>query len=482
MGVLQSLGDMFASGFTGQNTQDVIDKSDMMRAQMEDVQAQVPLRGAQTQKALADADAARSAATKAAKAQEAQDRIREGSADPNYKPSLGDLMDAAGGNYDQVTAGMGHAQEQGFRSTLADPNADPSLRLAAQAGVKGEVPNPYVALPNNAIDLRNLAPPGAKPNEILSQTGAATVSQKLSVADLNQAKLLAAKADSGSLSAMTPDEIWFLAHATNSGAPAPAFGMGKNEDRRLFLKARAQDAAGQSVTYESLGMKPPAGGAAPSAAGKLSPTVAADAMVGHTTDVKAAQTAINKTTQMLTMMNSQEVTAMRNYDLALGLAEKLGRENGSLLNKALNDWKTGVQSDPATTAFVSALQTAHDEIAKIRSGAVSAQGITDAGRKAADSIVSPNMNLSTLRALRPVISTDIQNVRKGYQTSIGAARSVIANPSGGGIAGPAGEAAAAAATDELPPAAAATLKAGKITHFGNGQKWTLQDGKPVQVP
>jgi hypothetical protein len=40
----------------------------------------------------------------------------------------------------------------------------------------------------------------------------------------------------------------------------------------------------------------------------------------------------------------------------------------------------------------------------------------------------------------------------------------------------------AAATDgELPPAARAKLKEGVVTTFGNGQSWTLQNGKPVRM-
>ena len=37
------------------------------------------------------------------------------------------------------------------------------------------------------------------------------------------------------------------------------------------------------------------------------------------------------------------------------------------------------------------------------------------------------------------------------------------------------------AAPELPPAAASSLKGGHETTFGNGQVWTLQDGKPVKV-
>ena len=37
------------------------------------------------------------------------------------------------------------------------------------------------------------------------------------------------------------------------------------------------------------------------------------------------------------------------------------------------------------------------------------------------------------------------------------------------------------AAAQLPPAARAALKEGQVTTFGNGQKWTLQGGQPVQV-
>lgn len=41
---------------------------------------------------------------------------------------------------------------------------------------------------------------------------------------------------------------------------------------------------------------------------------------------------------------------------------------------------------------------------------------------------------------------------------------------------------AQATQSQLPPAAVAALKEGQVTTFKNGQKWTLQGGKPVQVP
>lgn len=63
------------------------------------------------------------------------------------------------------------------------------------------------------------------------------------------------------------------------------------------------------------------------------------------------------------------------------------------------------------------------------------------------------------------------------------ARFLALTQPGGAAPAPAAPAAAApaAATPALPPEAAKQLKQGVVTTFGNGQKWTLQGGKPVQV-
>lgn len=478
---MPSLGDILSAAATGKNQNNLTAAYQLNAARAADTFAQVPLRGAQTEEALQNAQKVRLEAIAAQKKQDALDKIQEHSSESGYAPSLGDLMSANGGNYDQATAGMGHAQEQGFRSTLANPDADPTARLAAEAGVQGKVPNPYSALPPESVDLRALPPPGAPPNGMLSQTGQATVDLK--GAQENAAKLKSTDAN------IDPAEIAFWAHSHNVGGRDPSFGMGQSATRNAFLRAVALDARGIPITRESLGLGavPGAKPAAPATPGvtpgaaPLSPEDAAAKSVGQITDTKAAQTAINKNTSLITTMSAQEVTALNNYDLAMTFADKLGRRGGTFLNKALNDWNTGVKSDPDTSDFVSALSTVHDEIAKIRSGATSAQGITDAGRKAADNIIHQHMDLATLKSLRPVISTDAQNVRKGYSTAIQAARSVITNPAGGGISGAAGDAAVAAATATGTPPAS-MLKEGMHTKFkGDPRVWTLQNGQPTQV-
>lgn len=55
-----------------------------------------------------------------------------------------------------------------------------------------------------------------------------------------------------------------------------------------------------------------------------------------------------------------------------------------------------------------------------------------------------------------------------------------AKQSVGSMVAPAGGAAAPASAS-IPPEAASRLKEGVVTRFGNGQAWTMQGGKPVQV-
>lgn len=495
MGIMQNLGDFVASGFTGQNTKDVIDKAQLMRAQVQDIQAQVPLRGAQTQEALAKADTERTNALKASHAEEARARINDAYAN-SKTPSLGDLMMAGYGNYGDVTGGQGHLQDQGLVSQISDPNSTPQQQIAAEQGLTHKVVNPYQALPADSVDLRNLAPPGSAPVENISQVGHSEIGKNNATEALTRTKTTQLNSTDDNIN---PDELAFHAHSVNNGGPPPAFGMGQSKLRTAFLKAQYLDAAGIPITRDSLGLAAPKGpataatpavatppvtagtavGTAPPAA-PLSPQDAAEHTVARRTDVKAAQGAIANTTKMLTTVNAQEKTAAQSYDLAMSYANKVGADGSPIINKALIAWNTGAKGDKETSQFVSALQIAHDEYAKIMSGATGAAGLTDAGRAAADKLFNHSMNLDTLKGIGQVMRIDAGNRRTGYVGAIADARRVISGdtaraPAASGAA----DAAPAAAT--LPPAARAALKENVITHFGNGQSWTLKDGQPVQV-
>jgi hypothetical protein len=223
----------------------------------------------------------------------------------------------------------------------------------------------------------------------------------------------------------------------------------------------------------------PAGKAAAAPpAGTPTPGEAADAVLAHTADNKAASRAIAANTQLLTTVTAQEFTAHKNYELALSIADKLDRSGGNLLNRVVNDWNTGVTSDPETSAYVGALQVAHDEYAKVMSGATGAAGLTDAGRTAADSLFNKHMDLATLKAIQPVMDRDMGNRRLGYVKAIQAARAGIATPSSGGITGAAGN--TVIPTDQGAPAANtafATLAEAQAAEKAG----TLQKGTKVTI-
>lgn len=57
-------------------------------------------------------------------------------------------------NPEEMTAGQGHLQEQGYQRTLADPNADPSLRLAASSALEKKLqPRFYQPAPGLLSDV-----------------------------------------------------------------------------------------------------------------------------------------------------------------------------------------------------------------------------------------------------------------------------------------------------------------------------------------
>lgn len=548
---MASLGDILASTATGKDPDyaGIEAGAALKGAQFQDTMAQVPLRGAQTQEALAAADKARLEGIALSRKQYAIDHLAEtlAAAGGDVNKTLGAAV-ASGSNFSEATAGTGHLQEQDLIHTLSDPHADPQTRLAASSGLTHKLESPFAKLDAETVNVTDPTLPGGAPNEHLSKIGEATIGQKDAAAGLANAKANQLVSTDTSID---PNEIAYHAHlANNDPTYRPNFGMGQSATRQAFLKAQWLDAAGYPINAETLGLK--AGqvgsgfkqpGAAPAAGGTtaggggtatpnnpldhnvpvdapnpadnapaalpgesktvafkptdfgapatailppMSPADAADMVAARRGDVKASQGALTKTTGQLALVQSFENTANRNFDLLMEYANKLDNTGSPLINKAINDWNQGIAGDKLTGQFVSTFQALHDEYAKILSGATGAQGATDAGNKRADEVFNRNMNLDTLKGLSDTIPREMANRRVGY---VGVINTLHGNLAGKntGLAGPAGDAAAAdtksaASAATIPPAAAAALKSGKVTHFGNGQSWTLgPDGKPVQV-
>lgn len=94
---------------------------------------------AQTQKALEDAKVAQMAARKAGQEEDARSRFADAALStglaetPEEARGFADLLVGGAGNFQQVVAGRGGIQEQGFQRTLGDPNAGMPARLGASS-------------------------------------------------------------------------------------------------------------------------------------------------------------------------------------------------------------------------------------------------------------------------------------------------------------------------------------------------------------
>jgi hypothetical protein len=74
-------------------------------------------------------------------------------------------------------------------------------------------------------------------------------------------------------------------------------------------------------------------------------------------------------------------------------------------------------------------------------------------------------------------SSEFMDIKKGYEKKLDRIRDANAKLLGG-VSAPTSQ---AAPQTELPPSARKQLAEGQITTFGNGQQWTLRNGKAVRI-
>src|SRR6202166_3259254 len=370
---MPGLGDILSAAATGQNQNQVTAGYQLNAARAADTFAQIPLRGAQTDEALAKASESRLTAIAAQKKQDAVDNAAQNAIDngmdPHQAATLGQAL-ATGSNFDQATTGMGHLQDQGYRATLASPTASgESQRLAAQ-GVKGELQSPYLALPPASVDARNLAPPGAQPTELDSNIGKATINQKDAAADAAAAKLTAG-------SPLDANDYAALAHLGNTTGHDPAFGMGASPARLTYLRARALDAQGLPITAASLGLSggkataAAPGAAAPTAA--LAPAAAADAVVQRQQDAAGARQtliAFDKGVpgQKVTALN----TSMRHLATFDEVANDLHNGNNLAANAVMQTWSKWSGNAAPTNADMAARVVGNEIVKAIQNSGIGA--------------------------------------------------------------------------------------------------------------
>lgn len=107
------------------------------------------------------------------------------------------------------------------------------------------------------------------------------------------------------------------------------------------------------------------------------------------------------------MVQTQEQAFQNSLNLAYSLAQKAGPQGGgTLINGFRNYLKTGVVGDPATGAFVNAVNTAMNEYGKIIEGSTGNGGSSISARADANQMLSAADNLPAFVAKMKVLEQD----------------------------------------------------------------------------
>jgi hypothetical protein len=441
-------------------------------------QARNGLVSAQTQDAL----------IKASQAQEQQgawDQIPQQliAANPDMKPSealLARAMMVGANNHDPEATMKAIAQSKLMFG-------DPASQTAGQQGYQGHIAGPVATPPDSQMPVGSQL--ATQPVNV-SPTGQAAIADTESQTALRNAQAAAGgfnpHTGAGAGGPLDPNAVAFGSYMLYKTGKMPAMGMGGGPTRMAILSGAAQlaqqEAAGQPIQNQGF-----------------------DTAIANGQDFTGAQRNINS--QAGGPLGSQ-TKSINNVVGHLQLMEQLftGLQNGDLqiANKLGNKWNTAFGS-PAPTTVQTAASFIGPEMVKILSNnnnAGTGEERQEFSHTAANLANAPEQTGQAIGALKNMLGRQLTDLALQYHGATGRsdfARRYVApdvgqylevNPeaAGGGStvqppstsptvsASPAGGAATT-----LPPQALGALKEGIHTTFGNGQVWTIQNGKPVRV-
>ena len=197
---------------------------------------------------------------------------------------------------------------------------------------------------------------------------------------------------------LTPEAIHAAAITYNATGQMPNLGMGGKEDKEAVLNESAKLLDEQGISPEDI--------------------------VANRASYKADSASLTTLTKAANTIEGFETTAKLNMQNALSLMDKgAGTEKGPVINRWLQAGRKAT-GDPDVAAFNAALYTASTEYAKVMSGAVSAQALTDSARKEAeDKVINA---IDSPRAIRnvyeKVMVPDMKNRKAGYDEQLSAVK------------------------------------------------------------
>lgn len=375
-----------------------------------------------------------------------------------------------------------------FKAYNASVLGDPSKlgtpdQTAAQQAIQGKVAEP-VSLPNDFTTLPGTPAVHAQQ----SPQGIAQTADTESQTALRNAQAKAGGFNphtGGAGGPMDPQAIEFGAYQLFKTGKMPALGMGNGPARSAMLSRAAQlaglqpnDPAVNNAGFDS------------AIANGQDFTAGNRALGSYAAGPLGAQVkSINNVVGHIQLMD-QMFGALNNGDM-------------QLVNKLGNQWNKAFGSS-APTNIQTAAEFIGPELTKILSAnnsAGTAEERAGFSNTAANLANSPEQTSQAIGTLKNMLGRQMTDLALQYHGATGRsdfARRYVApdvagyleiNPDGGGASGVQSPSTSPTAsvspgggnTGALPPQALAQLKDGLHTTFGNGQVWTLQNGKPVRV-
>lgn len=446
-------------------------------------QAMAGLRTAQTQEALLNAQRMQEQEDMR---QRLQDTLVQNGMKPSDAAQATNITVQNGGDLEKAIQAAQAQRKLANTDIVSDPHQlNTPAQTAAFQGLSGK-PLDYQNVPGNYAVAPGITPP----NVMQTPQAAATTGEQNALANLHNAQANAGgfNPHSGQGGApLDPNAVAYGSYVLFKTGKMPSLGMGGGAGRSAILAGAAQlaqqEASGQPVSNPGFdqaienGQDYAASGRALGsfAGGQLGNQ--ARALNNTTGHLRLYE----QTFQALQNGNLQLVNSMDNaWKKATGQGapttlQAMGNIIGPELTKILTNTNAGTGDERAQFSqtagnLANSPEQMGDAIHAVR-------GML--GRQAADLALqyhgATGRNDFARRYLQPDVATDLElnpdTMQQGGPPTTGAP------VTGGGVKPPAGAGPGA----QLPPQVVSRLQEGFVTTFGNGQKWTLQGGKPVQV-
>lgn len=218
-----------------------------------------------------------------------------------------------------------------------------------------------------------------------------TLAQQANQTRLSAAEI-AAKARGGDIQDFTPDELNYMAEQYRLTGKLPNMGMGGQALKAQIIRMAADNAMARGDT--------------------------AQATVLRQQSMAANESALKKIQPMAAVTGAYADNLEKNFAQLEPLVSKMDTTGIPVLNRAWTAFRSGATGDPDVAQFVTYLNDVESEFAKLRSGALGNQAVSDAQMKDAKQIMLQAYSTGGFAGLKQALLTTAQNKKDSYASQI----------------------------------------------------------------